>query len=191
MNAVTYTESLHLGVEFLQAPLFVGAGDIHGNDVFDSPPVDEECKGGPAPQAGDDFRGDTGGKQFARTTDTETVATNGGEAGRIPGRGAEIKEEGFGRGSVAGWGREGEHRGRGRDIRVHRKVEVQGLDRAEVVITSCQENRGTILFRGFGPRDMEGGAEGSVADRASCEFYRAGNVQGRVKSAQGRDGKFA
>jgi hypothetical protein len=62
----------------MHAFFLVGTSDIHGDDMFDSPPVDKESEGSPATLSSNHFRGNTRSEKFACAADAEAVAIDGG-----------------------------------------------------------------------------------------------------------------
>jgi len=84
LDIITDTECFHLDGRLLETFPLVSAGNIHGQDLLNPSPVQQEGEGGPATLASDDLGWDTHCEEFASTSDAEAVAVDSRQAASFP-----------------------------------------------------------------------------------------------------------
>jgi len=84
LDIIMDTECFHLDGQLLETFPLVSADDIHGQDLLDPSPVQQEGEGGPATLASDDLGWDTCREEFASTSDVEAVAVDSRQAASFP-----------------------------------------------------------------------------------------------------------
>jgi len=83
-NIAMDTEHLHFNCQLLQPFLLVSTSYIHGQDLLNLSPIDEESEGSPVASAGNNFWWDTHREELACAPNSEAMAADSREAGGFP-----------------------------------------------------------------------------------------------------------